>query len=111
MVISCEVNQDGFPVSKTNFGCKTEWMELNKYCNKLNVKCEIAVVRRPATVIFNNKPCTASNLDKALLEYAMSKLTLHAETLSLQAAFLNILDTDEKYLIQYITTGKQMINC
>ena len=27
-----EVNNDHFLVSKTNFGCKTEWMELNRYC-------------------------------------------------------------------------------
>ena len=30
-----EVNNDHYLVCKTNFGCKTEWMELNRYCEKL----------------------------------------------------------------------------
>ena len=34
-----EVNNDHYLVSKP-FGCKTEWMELNRYCKKLNVKLQ-----------------------------------------------------------------------
>jgi len=89
-----EVNHDGFLVSETNFGCKTEWMELNRYCKKLNVKLQWLDDR--AIVIFNNKPCNASNLNKALFEYALSQLKLHAGTLSLQGAFLQIQYIDEK---------------
>ena len=33
-----EENNDHDLVCKTNFGCKTEWMELNRYCKKINVK-------------------------------------------------------------------------
>ena len=44
------------------------------------------------TVIFYNNPWKASNLNKALLQYAMSQLKLHAGILSVQGAFLNILD-------------------
>ena len=50
-----EVNNDHYLVSKTNFGCKTEWMELNRYCKKLNVKFQW--VNNLATIIFNDRPC------------------------------------------------------
>ena len=33
-----EENNNHYLVSKTNFGCKTEWMEFNRYWKKLNVK-------------------------------------------------------------------------
>ena len=46
-----EVNNDYYLASKTNFGCKTEWMELNRYCKKLNVKLQW--VNNLATIIFN----------------------------------------------------------
>ena len=48
-----EVNNDHILISKTNFGCKTEWMELNRYCNKLNVKLQW--VNNLATIIFNHR--------------------------------------------------------
>ena len=46
-----EVNNDPYLASKTNFGCKTEWMELNRYCKKLNVKLQW--VNNLATIIFS----------------------------------------------------------
>ena len=35
-----EVNDEGFLVSRTRFGCKTEGTELNRYCRKLNIKLQ-----------------------------------------------------------------------
>ena len=49
-----ETNNDHYLGSKTNYGCKTELMELNRYCKKLNVK--LLWVNNPATMIFNDKP-------------------------------------------------------
>ena len=89
-----EVNNDHYLVSKTNFGCKTEWMELNRYCKKLNVKLQW--VNNLATIIFNDKPCHSNNLNKALFEYSKSQLKAHARSLSLQGAFLQIQNVDEQ---------------
>ena len=89
-----EVNNDHYLISKTNFGCKTEWMELNRYCKKLNVKLQW--VNNLATIIFNDKPCHSNNLNKALFEYSKSQLKAHAGSLSLQRAFLQIQNVDEK---------------
>ena len=33
-----EVNDEDFLVSKKKFGCKTDWIEMNRYCQKLNIK-------------------------------------------------------------------------
>ena len=49
-----------------------------------------------ATIIFNDKPCHSNNLNKALFEYSKSQLTAHAGSLSLQGAFLQIQNVDEK---------------
>ena len=89
-----EVNDDHYLVSKTNFGCKTEWMELNRYCKKLNVKLQW--VNNLATTILNDKPCHSNNLNKALFEYSQSQLKAHAGSLSLQGVFLQIQNVDEK---------------
>ena len=35
-----EVNDEDFLVSKTKFGCKTDWIELNRYCQKLSIKLQ-----------------------------------------------------------------------
>ena len=88
-----EVNNDHYLVSKP-FGCKTEWMELNRYCKKLNVKLQW--VNNLATIIFNDKSCHSNNLNKALFEYSKSQLKAHAGSLSLQGAFLQIQNVDEK---------------
>ena len=93
-VLGYEVNNDHYLVSKTNFGCKTEWMELNTYCKKLNIKLQW--VNNLATIIFNDKPCHSNNLNKALFEYSKSQLKAHAGSLSLQGAFLQIQNVDEK---------------
>ena len=71
-----EVNNDHYLVSKTNFGCKTEWMELNRYCKKLNVK--LHWVNNLAAIIFNDKSCHSYNLNKTLFEYSQSQLKAHA---------------------------------
>ena len=89
-----EVNNDHNLISKTNFGCKTEWMELNRYCKKLNVKLQW--VNNLATIIFNDKPCHSNNLNKALFEYSKTKLKAHAGNLSLHGTFLQIQNVDEK---------------
>ena len=49
-----------------------------------------------ATTIFNDKPCHSNNLNKALFEYSQSQLKAHAGSLSLQGAFLQIQNVDEK---------------
>ena len=64
-VLGYKVNNDHYLVSKTNFSCKTEWMELNTYCKKLNIKLQW--VNNLATIIFNDKPCHNNDLNKALL--------------------------------------------
>ena len=69
-------------------------MELNRYCKKLNVKLQW--VNNLATIIFNDKPCHSNNLNKALFEYSKSQLKAHAGSLSLQGAFLQIQNVDEK---------------
>ena len=89
-----EVNNDHYLVFKTNFDCKTEWMELNRYCKKLNVKLQW--VNNLATIIFNDKPCHSNNLNKALFEYSKTQLKAHAGSLSLPGAFLQIQNVDEK---------------
>ena len=89
-----EVNNDHYLVSKTNFASKTEWMELNRYYKTLNVKLQW--VNNLATIIFNDKPCHSNNLNKALFEYTKSQLKVHAGSLSLQGAFLQIQNFDEK---------------
>ena len=48
------------------------------------------------TIIFNNKPCHSNNLNKALFECSKSQLKAHAGSLSLQGAFLQIQNVDEK---------------
>ena len=88
-----EVNNDHYLVSKP-FGCKTEWMELNRYCKRLNVKLQW--VNNLATIILNDKPCHSNNFNKALFEYSKSQLKAHAGSLSLQGAFLQIQNVDEK---------------
>ena len=88
------VNNDHYLVSKTNFGCKTEWMELNTYCKKLNIKLQW--VNNLATIIFNDKPCHSNNLNKALFEYSKSQLKEYTGCLSSQGAFLKIQSVDEK---------------
>ena len=58
-----EVNYEGFLVSRTKFGYKTEWIRLNRYYRKLNIKLQW--IDNKAVVIFdNNSPCRAKNLDK-----------------------------------------------
>ena len=91
-----EVNNDHYLVSKTNFSCKTEWMELNRYCKKLNFKLQW--VNNLATIIFSDKPCHSNNLNKALFEYSKSQLKAHAHagSLSLHGAFLQIQNVDEQ---------------
>ena len=72
-----EVNNDHNLISKTNFGCKTEWMELNRYYKKLKVKLQW--VNNLATIIFNDKPCHSNNnLNKTLFEYSKTQLKAHA---------------------------------
>ena len=88
------VNNDHYLVSKTNFGCKTESIELNRYCKKLNVKLQW--VNNLATIIFNDKPCHSNNFNKALFEYSKSQLKEHTGCLSSQGAFLKIQSVDEK---------------
>ena len=86
-----EVNDEGFPVSRTKFGCKTEWIELNRYCSKLNIKLQW--IDNKAVVIFdNNSPCHIKNLNKALWAYPVTV----TETLCLEGAFLRIQNVDEK---------------
>ena len=92
--LGSEVNNNHYLVSKINFVCKTEWMELNGYCKTLNVKLQW--VSNLATIIFNDKPCHSNNLNKALFEYSQSQLKAHAGTLSFQGAFLQIQNVDEK---------------
>ena len=82
-----EVNNDHYLVSKTNFGCKTESIELNRYCKKLNVKLQW--VNNLATIIFNDKPCHSNNFSK-------TQLKAHAGSLGLQGAFLQIQNVHEK---------------
>ena len=63
-----EVNDEGFLVSRTRFGCKIEWIEPNRYCRKLNMKLQW--IDNKVVVIFdNNSPCHAKKLNKALFEY------------------------------------------
>ena len=69
-------------------------MELNRYCNKLNVKLQW--MNNLARIIFNNKPGHSNNLNKALFEYSKSQLKAHAASLSMQGAFLQIQNIDEK---------------
>ena len=92
--IGYEVNNDHYLIYKTNFGCKTEWMELNRYCKKLNIKLQW--VNNLVTIIFNDKPCHSINLNKALFEYSKTQLKAHAGSLSLPGAFLQIQNVDEK---------------
>ena len=93
--LAYEFNDEGFLVSRTNFGCKTEWTELNRYCQKLNVK--LKWIDNKASVIFdNNSPCHAKKSNKALFEYTQLQLKAHSETLRLQGGFLQIQKIDEK---------------
>ena len=89
-----EVNNDHYLVYNTNFGCKTEWMELNRYCKNLSVKLQW--VNNLVTIIFNDKPCHSNNLNKALFDYSQSQLKGHAGSLTLRGAFLQIQSVDEK---------------
>ena len=60
-----EVNDEGFLVFRTRFGCKTEWIELNRYCPKLNIKLQW--IDNKVVIIFdNNSPCHAKKLNKTL---------------------------------------------
>ena len=47
-----EVNNEGFLVFKTKFKCKTECIELKRYCRKLNIKLQWR--DNKALVIFDN---------------------------------------------------------
>ena len=49
-----------------------------------------------AAIIFNDKPCQSKSLNKALFEYSKSQLKAHVGSLSLQGAFLQIQNFDEK---------------
>ena len=49
-----------------------------------------------ATIIFNDKLCHSNNLNKTLFEYLKSQLKVHARSLSVQGAFLQIQNVDEK---------------
>ena len=72
-----EVNNDHNLISKINFGCKAERMQLNRYYKKLNVKLQW--VNNLATIIFNDKPCHSNNnLNKALFVYSKTQLKAHA---------------------------------
>ena len=89
-----EVNY-GFLISRTKFWCKTEWIELNRYCWKLNIKLQWK--DKKAAVIFDsNSPCHAKNLNKAFFEYTQLELKAHSQTLRLQGEFLQIRNRDKK---------------
>ena len=49
-----------------------------------------------ATIIFSDKLCHSNNLNKTLFEYLKSQLKVHARSLSVQGAFLQIQNVDEK---------------
>ena len=67
------VNDEGFLVSRKRVGCKTKWIDLNRYCRDLNIKLQW--IDNKAAVIFdNNSPCHAKNLNKPLLEYTQLQL-------------------------------------
>ena len=48
-----------------------EWVELNRYCEKLNVRRQW--LENLTTIVFNNKPCNDNKLNKALFEYILSQ--------------------------------------
>ena len=96
-----EVNNDHYLVSNTNFGCKTEWMELNRYCKKLNVKLQW--VNNLAAIIFNDKPCHSNNLNKTLFEYSQPQLKGHAVVLAVRCYKFKM--SMRKYVILFTTIG------
>ena len=98
-----EVNNNHYLVSKTNFGCKAEWMELNRYCKKLNVKLQW--VNNLATIISSDKPCHSNNLNKALFEYSQSQLKGHAGSFLCKVCFCKFKMFMRKYLILFTTVA------
>ena len=66
-LLGYEVNDEGFIVSRTKFGCKTEWIELNKYCWKLNIKLQW-IDSKAFFIFYNSSPCHANYLNEALFE-------------------------------------------
>ena len=88
------VNGRGFVESSTYFGCKTNWIELNRYCRKLDIL--VQWVDDKATVIIDGEPCNAINLNKALYNHHVKSAKLHVEELTLQGAYMQLKNIDEK---------------
>ena len=45
---------------------KTEWIELNRYCRKLNIKLQW-IYNKVVVIFDNNSPCHAKKLNKTLI--------------------------------------------
>ena len=100
-----EVNNEGFLVFRTKFECKTECIELNRYCRKLNIKLRWR--DNKALVIFdNNSPWTIQQVMQKIwvklcwvypvtVKSSLWNLS-QSVTLRPLGAFLQIRNIDEK---------------
>ena len=75
-------NENGFAETTKYLRCKADWIELNQYCRKFKIKLQW--IYNKATVIIGEAPCNATNLNKALCNYHIKCLKVHAEAWSLE---------------------------
>ena len=84
-----KVNIDGFLVSTTNFGCRSNWIELNRYCRKLDIRLQWRN-DKVRILIGDNECMNMGKSSEVMNTYVNSKALIHAKSLSLQGNYLGM---------------------